>query len=72
MQALPKMDIGFKTKPQIDLKLLDKVNELGVKHSIVLADSFFCIDNTFIERFEVWGETYTIQILIKSNRITEE
>lgn len=55
-------DISFKTKPQIALELLDQANNLGVKHSIVLGDSFYGRDNTFIEGLEARGETYALSV----------
>jgi len=45
---VPK-DVQFKTKIQIALDLLDEANRLGVKHSVVGADSFYGGNPTFLE-----------------------
>jgi len=47
--------IGFKTKVQIALELLDQANQLGVKHSVIGADSFYGGNPEFIEGLERIG-----------------
>jgi len=54
--------ITFKTKPQIALELLDQANSMGIKHNIILGDSFYGRDNTFIEGLEARGETYALSV----------
>ncbi|NSW91534.1 MAG: IS701 family transposase [Firmicutes bacterium] len=55
-------EVSFKTKPQIALELLDQANQLGVKHNIILGDSFYGRNNTFIEGLEARGETYALSV----------
>ena len=55
-------NITFKTKPQIALELLDQANSMGIKHNIILGDSFYGRDNTFIEGLEARGETYALSV----------
>jgi SRSO17 transposase len=55
-------DITFKTKAQIALDLLDQANALGVKHSIVLSDSFYGKDVTFLEGLEARQEAYAVSV----------
>jgi len=52
----------FKTKAQIALDLLDQANAMGVKHSIVLSDSFYGKDVTFLEGLEARKETYAVSV----------
>ena len=65
--------ITFKTKPQIALELLDQANSMGIKHNIILGDSFYGRDNTFIEGLEARGEPmhypYPVILLSGLNRI---
>lgn len=55
-------DITFKTKAQIALDLLDQANAMGVKHSIVLSDSFYGKDATFLEGLEARQENYAVGV----------
>lgn len=55
-------DIGFKTKIQIALDLLDQANELGVKHSVIGGDSFYGGNPVFLEGLEERGENYAVSV----------
>jgi len=55
-------DVGFKTKVDIALDLLDEANRMGVKHNIVVADSFFGNNTVFLEGLETRGERYVVSV----------
>ncbi len=54
--------IEFKTKVQIALELLDQANQLGVKHEVIGADSFYGGNPEFIEGLEQRGEKYAVSV----------
>ena len=55
-------DITFKTKAQIALELLDQANAMGGRHSIVVADSFYGRDVTFLEGLQARQEAYAVSV----------
>lgn len=58
---VPK-DVGFQTKAEIALDLLDQANLMEVRHSVVTADAEFGDDPGFLDALELRRETYVVDV----------
>jgi SRSO17 transposase len=55
-------DVGFQTKAEIGLGLLDQANLMEVRHSVVTADAEFGDDPGFLDGLEQRRETYVVDV----------
>jgi len=61
-KAAVPADIGFQTKANIALALLDQANKLNIKHSAIAADADFGDDPGFLDELERQHERYVVDV----------
>ena len=64
--------VSFQTKPQIALSLLDEAREMGISHKVVVADSAYGGDPTFLSGLEERDELYVVGVPCDFQIIPEE
>ena len=57
-------DVGFQTKPQLALALLDEARELGVPHACLSVDADYGDKPSFLNAVETRAEAYVVAIAV--------